>query len=97
MKEGFGMKPEATTNFKNDVPVDIADIEIDTSLPTEERIRSYINQIRDPYVFRCQGITVRIAFSDTDKTIEDRLEAYFRHRQHYNAEADTYSRKERCE
>lgn len=60
------------------VPVDIEDVKIDLSLCIEERIRSYVQQIKDPYQFRCKGMVVRIAFSDTDETIEDRLEAYIR-------------------
>lgn len=37
--------------------VDIRDVKIDSSLPTEERIKSFVEQIRDPYQFKI-GSTV---------------------------------------
>lgn len=63
------------------MPVDIENVKIDLTLSREERIRSYLQQIGDPYQFRCNGVVVHIAFSDTDETIEDLLEAYLRRRQ----------------
>ena len=60
--------------------VDIADVQIDMSLSRVERMQSYIRQIKDPYKYRCNGIVVTVAFSDTDATIEDRLEEYIRQR-----------------
>lgn len=63
------------------MPVDIEDVKINLTLSREERIRSYIQQIGDPYQFRCKGVVVRIAFSDTDETIEDLLESFLRRRQ----------------
>lgn len=51
--------------------VDIRDVEIDTSLPVEERIKSYIEQVRDPYCFRVGDVKVRVSFSDTDRTLTD--------------------------
>ncbi|MBQ5867165.1 MAG: hypothetical protein IIW56_10865 [Oscillospiraceae bacterium] len=51
--------------------VDIRDVNIDTSLPVEERIRSYIEQVKDPYCFRVGDVKVRVSFSDTDRTLTD--------------------------
>lgn len=51
--------------------VDIRDINIDTSLPVEERIKSYIEQVKDPYCFRVGDVKVRVSFSDTDRTLTD--------------------------
>ena len=33
--------------------VDIRDVSIDRTLPKEERVRSFIQQIKNPYCFRC--------------------------------------------
>ena len=33
--------------------VDIRDVHIDRSLPIEERIRSFVEQIKNPYCFKC--------------------------------------------
>lgn len=51
--------------------VDIRSVEIDTSLPVEERIKSYIQQVKDPYCFRVGDVKVRVAFADTDRTLTD--------------------------
>lgn len=51
--------------------VDIRDVHIDTSLPVEERIKSYIQQVKDPYCFRVGDVKVRVSFSDTDRTLTD--------------------------
>lgn len=32
--------------------VDIRDVKVDRSLPVEDRIRSYVEQVKDPYCFR---------------------------------------------
>ena len=60
--------------------VDVTKIEIDTSLPKEERIKSFIRQIKNPYVYKCGDIIVKATFSDTDETLEDRMEHYLRNR-----------------
>ena len=62
-------------------PVDITNIQIDYSLPREERIRSYLRQIKDPYKFEHKGVVVNIAYSENSGSIEDRLEEYLRWRQ----------------
>lgn len=60
--------------------VDIRDVEIDRSLPKEDRIRSFINQIKNPYCFKCGDIVVKTSFIDTDVTLEERMEHYLRTR-----------------
>ena len=51
--------------------VDIRNVNIDPNLPVEERIRSYIEQVKDPYCFRVGDVKVRVSFSDTDRTLTD--------------------------
>lgn len=36
--------------------VDIRDVKVDRSLPVEDRIRSYVEQVKDPYCFRCGDV-----------------------------------------
>lgn len=64
--------------------VDIADIKIDPSLSREDRIRSYLQQINNPYMFSSNGMVVKIAFSKTDATIEDRLAEYIQRKSKVN-------------
>ncbi len=55
---------------------DIRDINIDVSLPKDEKIREYIKQINNPYHFKCGDITVKLKHVSTKKTIEDCLNEY---------------------
>lgn len=56
---------------------DIQDVKIDPDLPREERIKSFLDQIGNPYLFRCNGHVVRVKFAETDRTLEDCLHDYF--------------------
>jgi len=57
---------------------DIRDINIDSNKPLLERILDYINQVKNPYFIRCGKILVKIEYSETETTIEDCMEGYFR-------------------
>ena len=51
--------------------VDIRDVKIDSSLPTEERIKSFVEQIRDPHQFKIGSTVVHVAFANTQNTLTD--------------------------
>ena len=51
--------------------VDIRDVVIDKSLPLEERVRSYVEQIKDPYCFRVGNVVVRVSYAGKDKSLTD--------------------------
>ena len=61
-------------------PKSVQNVHIDRTLPKEERIKSFIRQIKNPYVYKCGDIIVKGTFSDTDETLEDRMEHYLRNR-----------------
>lgn len=61
-----------------DTLVDINSVKINTDLPKEERIRDFINQIKNPYCFKCGNVIVKTSFIDTTDTLEDKLESYLR-------------------
>lgn len=54
------------------------DIVVDTGLRKEERIQDDFRQAGDPYCYRYGDYTVKIAFSDTDISLEERMLAYLR-------------------
>lgn len=56
--------------------VDIGTVHIDSTLPRGQRFEDFLRQIRNPYCYRCGKIVVKVSFSDTDATLEDRLEHY---------------------
>ena len=55
---------------------DFRDVTVNTSLPKEERLLDYLEQIKNPYCFKYDKTIVKVSFSDTDVTLEDRLESY---------------------
>lgn len=57
---------------------DIEDVTVDASLPKAERMKSYIEQIGNPYCYRHGKYVVKVSFANTDKTLEDCLLSYLR-------------------
>lgn len=51
--------------------VDIRDVRIDRSLPIEERVKSYVEQVKNPYMFKVGNTVVRVSYADTDRTMND--------------------------
>ena len=60
--------------------VDIRDVVIDQDAPKEEKIKSFMRQIRNPYCFKVGNVVVKTTFADTDATLDDRLEHYLRNK-----------------
>ena len=60
--------------------VDIRDVVIDTSLPKEERIKDFIRQIKNPYLFKHGKHIVHLVFQDTDVTLEELMVEYVKHK-----------------
>lgn len=52
--------------------VDLRSVSIDKNLPVPERIRSFAKQIKNPYLFKVDDITVKVEFS-SGKSFEDSL------------------------
>lgn len=55
---------------------DIRDVVIDPSLPKEERRRSFLRQIKNPNLYRCGDMIVKVSFADNGLKLEDRLKQY---------------------
>ena len=51
--------------------VDIRNVKIDRNLPSDERIRSFIEQIKNPYCFKVGDTVVKVSFADTPNPITD--------------------------
>lgn len=58
--------------------VDIRDIKIDAEQPLTDRMLDYLEQIHNPYCFKCGKIIVKVNFAETDTTMEECMEGYFR-------------------
>ena len=57
------MKNVDVRSVDRDSLVDIADIKVDPSLSREERIADYVSQIKNPYLFICNGVVVKLSFA----------------------------------
>lgn len=55
---------------------DIHDVKIDTSTPCKERIKSFIEQIGNPYCYLDNDVVVEIGYANTSITLHDRLLSY---------------------
>ena len=51
--------------------VDIRDVKIDRGKPVEERMKSYVEQIKNPYLFKVGNTIVRVSYANTQATIND--------------------------
>ena len=56
---------------------DRSTVRIDPDAPTEERIRAWIEQLGNPYVYLDGGVVVKLGFADKGETIEDRINALY--------------------
>ncbi|MCX4373379.1 DUF6870 family protein [Oscillibacter sp. CU971] len=57
---------------------DIREVKVNTDLPKQERILDFIRQIGNPYCYRHGKYVVKVSFTDTDVTLEDRMLSYIR-------------------
>ncbi len=57
--------------------VDIKNVVIDESLEKSERLTDYMRQIKNPYCFLCNGIVVKLNFSESEDTLGKKLDSYF--------------------
>lgn len=58
--------------------VDIRNVRVDKTLPRQERIKSYIQQIKDPYHFRYGEYIIHVKFANNGATLENRLHGILR-------------------
>ncbi|MCL2189134.1 MAG: hypothetical protein FWC16_09470 [Defluviitaleaceae bacterium] len=55
---------------------DIRDVTINPALSKEERQQSYLRQIKNPHLYRCDDMVVRISYANTTASLADRLKQY---------------------
>lgn len=56
--------------------VDIREVAIDAKQPKQERIASFIQQIKNPYCYKCGSMVVKVGFGE-GSTLEDQLKTVF--------------------
>ncbi len=55
---------------------DIQSVKIDPSLPRRERVKSFLEQIGDPYCYLDGETVVSVSYADNSVSLEDRLRSY---------------------
>lgn len=65
------MENERSRKELLDSLVDIRDVKIDRSMSVEDRMKSYVEQIKNPYMFKVGHTVVRVSYANTQATIND--------------------------
>jgi hypothetical protein len=71
------MKEHCQKPIDKSTLVDIRDVNVNENLPEEERIIEFIKLIGNPYLYKYGDKVIRIKFSPTETTFEDRVKGYF--------------------
>lgn len=71
------MKSIDITKIDRQTLIDINDIRVDSSLPTEQKMQCYIKQVKNPYCFLCDDTPIRIRFVTEKRTLKKSLGNYF--------------------
>lgn len=54
--------------------VDIRDVKIDTSKSQIERLISFIDAIKNPYLFKVGDVAVKVKFADNEQSFQKKME-----------------------
>lgn len=65
------MENERSRKELLDSLVDIRDVKIDRSMSVEDRMKSYVEQIKNPYMFKVGNTVVRVSYANTQATINE--------------------------
>lgn len=65
------MENERSRKELLDSLVDIRDVKIDRSMSVEDRMKSYVEQIKNPYMFKVGNTVVRVSYANTQATSND--------------------------
>ena len=71
-------QPVHTETDVRDNLVDIREVSVEKDLPKEQRIESFVRQIKNPYRFRCGDFVVNASFSSSGLSLEECLKGILR-------------------
>ena len=71
------MRQQNIKEINKDDLVDIRSVVVDTSLPPEQRMMNYLEQVKNPYLFRCGDAVVSVRFSAGGTALDGLLKNYF--------------------
>lgn len=67
------MKSVGSETINKEDLVDIREVKIDGSLSTEDKIKSYVEQIKNPYCFKVGSVVVRVSYAGKQETLNDQF------------------------
>ncbi len=56
--------------------IDIKNIHIEKQQSKEEKIKSFINQVKNPYCYRCGDIVVKVSYGKDESTMQEKMKNY---------------------
>lgn len=56
--------------------IDIRDVHIEEHHSKEEKIKSFINQVKNPYCYRCGDVVVKVSYGVNVATMQEKMESY---------------------
>lgn len=59
-----------------DTLVDIKELDIDKTMPREQRMAEFVRQVKNPYCFKVGKVAVSVGYSGDGVTFEQRMEHY---------------------
>ncbi len=66
-------------NSANEALVDISSVCIDLTRPQEDRVRAFVEQVKNPYRFRVGDIIVSLKYEPTNDTLQSKLSKMLTH------------------
>lgn len=54
--------------------IDINSIDINASLPTDEKLKIYINKVKNPYQFFVDDVMVKVSFRGKDRLSQETIQ-----------------------
>lgn len=51
--------------------VDIRDVKLDSSMEQADRVRSFIQQVKNPYLFKVGDVVVNVAYTNGGATLNE--------------------------
>jgi hypothetical protein len=72
-----GMSQVDVTTADKSSLVNLKSVTIDTSLPVDQRIEAFLDQVKNPYVFLCGETPVRVTFKKDGNELGGILQKYF--------------------
>ncbi len=65
------MEREHQVDKSMDSLIDIRNVKLDRNLGQAERVRSYLQQIKNPYCFKVGDVVVNVAYTEGGATLND--------------------------